>query len=86
MEKTKKHYSTSEVAQILHISRISIFNRIKRGRIRAERVGKTYIISHESLLEALGKSIGKENKEHIDQAVSRALTEYAEVFKKLGKE
>lgn len=86
MENTKKHYSTSEVAHILRISRISVFKRIRRGRIRAEKVGKTYVISHESLMEALGQSIGKEKKGHIDQAISRALTEYAEVFKKLGKE
>ena len=82
----KQNYSTSEVAQILHISRISVFNRIKNGKIKAEKIGKTYVISHESLLEALGKSIGKEKKENIEKAVSRALKEYEEVFKRLGKE
>lgn len=82
----KKNYSTSEAAQILHISRIAVFNRIKTGRIKAEKVGKTYIISHENLLEALGKSIGREKKENIEKALSRALLEYEEVFKKLGKE
>ena len=83
---TKKFYSTSDVAHILRISRISVFNRIKTGKIRAEKVGKTYIITHESLLEALGESIGKEKKESIEKAVSKAVKEYEEVFKKLGKE
>jgi len=82
----QKHYSTAQVARILRLSRISVFNRIKRGNIVAEKVGRNYIISHENLLEALGKSIGKERKENIEKAMEKALKEYGEVFKKLGRE
>jgi len=83
---TKKYYSTIEAAKILRLSRIGIFNRIKRGKLKAERVGRNYIISHEEILEALGKSIGKEKKENIERAVDKALVQYEKTFKLLGKE
>lgn len=83
---TKKYYSTSEVARILHISRISVFNRIRKSKLKAEKIGRNYIVSHESLLEALGKSIGQEKKESIEKALDKALEEYEEVFRKLGRE
>ena len=82
----KNYYSTSEVARILRISRISIFNRIRKGRIKAERVGRNYIVSKENLIEALGKSVGKEKKAYIEKAVEKAFKEYAQTFKLLGKE
>jgi len=82
----KKYYSTIEAAKILRLSRIGIFNRIKRGKLKAERVGRNYIINHEEILEALGKSIGKEKKENIERAVDKALVQYEKTFKLLGKE
>jgi len=82
----KKYYSTTETARILRLSRITVFNRIKSGKIEAEKIGRNYIISHESLLEALGKSIGKDKKQNIDKALDKAIEQYGEVFKLLGKE
>ena len=83
---TKKYYSTIEAAKILRLSRIGILIGIKRGKLKAERVGWNYIISHEEILEALGKSIGKEKKENIERAVDKALVQYEKTFKLLGKE
>ncbi|MBI2626895.1 MAG: helix-turn-helix domain-containing protein [Parcubacteria group bacterium] len=83
---TKKYYSTTEVAHILHISRVGVFNRIKKGKLKAEKVGRNYIVSHENLLEALGKSIGQEKKDNIEKALNKAIADYGEVFKLLGKE
>lgn len=82
----QRHYSTAQVARILRLSRVGVFNRIKKGKIVAEKVGRNYIISHENLLEALGQSIGKEKKDNIEKALEKALREYGEVFKKLGRE
>ena len=82
----KQHYSTSEVADILHLSRISIFNRIKNGRLKAEKIGRNYIISYESLVEALGRSLGNEKRVSIEKAVDRATKQYKETFRLLGEE
>ena len=82
----KSMYSTSEVANILHLSRIEVFRKIQSGKIKAEKIGRNYVIPYESLEEILGKTIGTNKKEEIENAIDKALTEYSEVFKKLGKE
>jgi len=82
----KEFYSTKEVAQILNLSRVSIFQRIKKGKIKASKVGRNFIVSQESVLEALGKKIGTEKKEQIERAVDRAMKDYGDVFKRLSKE
>lgn len=82
----KEFYSTTEIARILRISRISVFNRIKSGKIRAEKIGRNYIVSHKALLEALGKTIGQEKKKNIERAVDKALGDYRLAFKLLGRE
>lgn len=82
----KKYYSTIEVGKILHLSRVAVLKRIKSGKLNAERVGKNFIVSNEAVMEALGKSIGKEKKEKIERAVNKAVRQYKKTFKLLGKE
>ena len=82
----KDFYSTTEVAQILNLSRVSVFNRIKKGKLKATKVGRNFIVSHEEILEALGDKIGSEKKEQIEHAISRAMKDYKEVFERLAKE
>jgi excisionase family DNA binding protein len=79
-------FSTAEVAKALKVSRIAIHKKIMNGRIKASKVGRNYVIPKEEVLKLLGKSIGEENKSDIDKAVRRAVKEYGDVFKKLGKE
>ena len=83
---TQKMYSTTEVAKILRLSRVEIFRKIKSGKIKAEKVGRNYIVSNDDLMEALGKVVGPAKKERIENAVRKAVKEYRETFKKLGKE
>lgn len=83
---TKNYYSTSEVAQILHITRVGVFKRIQSGKLKADKIGRNYIVSHEVLTEALGRSLGKGKKENIEKAVKKAVKEYGQVFRLLGKE
>ena len=79
-------YSTQEVANILKLSRIEIFRKIKNGKLKAEKVGRNYVISHDDLLEALGKLVGSSKKLRIESAVKRAVKEYGKTFKKLAEE
>lgn len=83
---SNKYYSTIEVGKILHISRVAVLKRIKSGKLKAEKVGKNFIISNEAVMEALGKLIGKEKKENIEHAVKKAVEQYEKTFKLLGKE
>ena len=82
----KNMYSTQEVANILHLSRIEVFRKIKAGKIKAEKIGRNYVIPYESLEEILGEKIGKNKRKEIEKVIDKALKEYGEAFKKLSKE
>ena len=47
----KNMYSTSEVASILHLSRVEVFRKIKAGKIKAQKIGRNFIIPYESIEE-----------------------------------
>ncbi len=60
--KSKLFYTTKEVAEILNISSVAVFNKIKNGKINAEKIGKNYLIPR-SELALLGIKIKEENTE-----------------------
>lgn len=84
---TQKYYSTSEAAKILRVSRVAIFKQIKTGKIGAEKIGRNYVIPQEQevVTEALGHIVGASKKENIEAAIKKALREYGETFKRLGR-
>ncbi|MFH1161987.1 MAG: excisionase family DNA-binding protein [Candidatus Jorgensenbacteria bacterium] len=82
----KNFYSTSEAARILKLSRVEVFRKIKSGRMRAEKVGRNYVIPAEAVMEALGKTVGTAKREEIGRSINRALKEYGDTFKRLAKE
>jgi excisionase family DNA binding protein len=82
----KEYYSVAEVAEILGISRISVFNRIKKGQINAVRIGRGYAIPAAALEFLLGKALRENEKREIEAAVKLAVKEYGEVLEKLGRE
>ena len=53
---------------------------------RQMKSGRNYRILYQNVLEALGKEIGPTNKSSIQKAVSKAVKDYGEAFKLLGKE
>jgi excisionase family DNA binding protein len=77
--------STSEAAQILGISRIAVFKRIKAGTISAHKVGHRYVIDSNQL-EFLTKKLAPADRKRIEVAVKRTLQDYGDVIKKLGRE
>jgi excisionase family DNA binding protein len=84
--KNKEYYSVAEVAGILGLSRIAVFNRIKKGRIKAIRIGRSYAIPAAALEFLLGRALRESEKRDIEDAVKRTVKEYGEVLEKLGKE
>jgi excisionase family DNA binding protein len=82
----KELITTAELAKILGISRIAVFNRIKRGQIKAIRVGKNFVIPKDSLPEVLGKILSEKNKREIETAVKKTVKEYGSTLRLLGNE
>jgi excisionase family DNA binding protein len=84
---TNERYLTiPELAKLLGVSRIAIYNRVKKGQIPASKIGKTHFITDLTITHILGKEVTKSGKDLIDAAVRKTVQEYGEVLKKLGKE
>lgn len=83
---TKEYYSTIETADILRVSRKTVFQWARDGKIKAIKVGRNYIIPHSAILEKLGKTLGADKKTDIEKAINKALKDYEKTFKMLGKE
>jgi excisionase family DNA binding protein len=82
----ERYLTIPELAKLLGVSRIAIYNRVKKGQIPASKIGKTYVITDRTIANILGKEVTRSRKEQIDAAVRKTVQEYGEVLKKLGKE
>lgn len=75
-----------KLAELLGVSRIAVYRRVKKGQIPAGRIGRTYVITDQTVAGILGRKVTKKGKKNIDAAVHRTVREYGEVLKRLGKE
>jgi excisionase family DNA binding protein len=82
----KKFFSTQEVADLLNISRVAVFKKIKKGEIKAEKVGRNYIIPAENLSEIFGNNLTDKTKDKLSSSVDKVISDYGETIKLLGNE
>jgi len=95
MEKDS-YFSIAQVAECLGLSRIAIYNKVKKGQIEAIRIGRSFAISDKTLKELLNKSpkmksikgspLEDKEKKEIDKVVSHTINKYGETLKRLGNE
>lgn len=85
MKKTE-YITIPQLAKILGISRIAVYKKVKQGRIKAVKIGRTFAIPQKQIANILGKALGEGDKKEIDAAVTRTVKEYGEVLKLLGSE
>ena len=78
--------STTEAATLLGVSRITVFKKIKSGEIKAMKVGRNFVIRRDELLHLLDAVLSNAKKREIEQAVRKAMAEYGETFRRLGRE
>jgi len=84
------YISIAELAEMLGISRIAVFRKIKKGQIPADKIGRSYAISMEHVHDLIGdiksKILTDEKKAEIKKAVEKVVKEYGETLRLLGKE
>jgi excisionase family DNA binding protein len=80
----KDFFSTAELAKVLGISRVAVFNRIKKGEIKATKIGRSFVIAKKDLENILSTGISEKDKEKINRAVKKTVKEYGETLKMLG--
>ncbi len=76
-------YSTKEVAKLLGISAVAVFKQIKSGKLKAQKIGRAYVISHDDLPLISSQVISDAQKLEIEKVVKRVISEYGEALRKL---
>lgn len=71
----KSLLSTKEAANYLGVSSVQVFRLIQAGKIKAEKVGNSFVINSAALEDFL-----------IQAPVRRAIKDYGETLRRLGKE
>lgn len=78
--------TVAQVAQLLGVSRIAVFHRIKKGQLPAKKYGRMYLVNKSDLPDVLSTSISDSRKEEIDSGVAKIVKDYGEALRLLGKE
>lgn len=85
-----EYISIAQLAKILGISRIAVYKRVKKGEIKAIKIGRSFAIPKtwlkKNVVNIKGKPLNKEEKGEIERAVAKTFEEYGEVIKRLGRE
>ena len=86
--KDKLFFTTTEVANLLGVSRVTIFQKIKNDSLKAEKFGRNYLIHRgevEQFIVNKGK-LTKNEKREVKESIDRAIKEYGEAIRMLGRE
>ena len=80
----EKYITIPQLAKLLGLSRIEVYRRVRKGQIKAEKIGRIYVIEDKEVSHILGKKLTAKDKGQIEKAVKKAVIEYGEVLRKLG--
>ncbi len=81
----KSFYTVKEVADRLGVSRVTVFKRIQKGQIKAEKMGRNYIV-HAHDVPTLAKGLNEDIKKEITHGVKKVIRQYGETLQLLGRE
>lgn len=82
----KPFYTITEIADVLGVSRVAVFKKIKAGDIKAVKIGHMYAIPNEEFASIMGRKLTARQKKIIDEAVRKTVAEYGKVLQLLGQE
>lgn len=81
---SKEYYSSVELANLLGISRIAVYKRIRKGDIRARRIGRNFLVHYKTVEQLIPHRLDDHDRKFIDRAVSRTVSQFGEALKNLG--
>lgn len=84
--KNKEFLSTTEVAKLLGMSRVAVWEKIKKGEIKATKVGRNFVIRKKDLSDIASYRLTPKEKKEIEAAVKKIVREYGETLILLGQE
>jgi excisionase family DNA binding protein len=82
----QQYITIPQLAKLLGLSRIEVYRKVRKGQIKAEKIGHMYVIKDKDVTHILGKKPSAKDKGQIEKAVKMAVEEYVEVLRKLGEQ
>lgn len=82
----KNYYTTSEYANLLGISRIAVFKRIKKGTLPAIKIGRIYAIPKNQTEDIFNRPLSENQKALLDKAIEKTVKDYGQTLKMLGSD
>lgn len=82
----KEFYSTKEIADVLGISRIAVFKKIKQGKIKAEKIGRNFAIPKSEFSLIIDQSLSSTQKKILSAGIRKTVAEYGKTLELLGAE
>jgi excisionase family DNA binding protein len=84
--KKGEYITIPQLAKILGISRVAVYRKVKKGQIKAVKIGRAFAIPQKQIAAILRKTLSQQDKKEIDHAVARTVKEYGQTLKLLGSE
>jgi len=84
--RNKDFITVLELSKLMGISRIAVFKKIKKGQIKAVKIGRNYAIPINEVQSITGSTLNKNDKITIDNAINGTIKEYGETLRLLGKD
>ncbi len=81
-----KYFTTTELAAQIGVSRITVYNRVKAGKIPSELIGNRYLIPRKVAEQIILEHNAPMEKQWIENAVKMVLSQYGDVMERLAKE
>lgn len=82
--KEKELLSVTDVSQLLGISRTHVLRKIQAGEIKAEKIGKSYIIRRKNL-PGIHRPTDEMERKKVEEAIDKTMADFGEVIRKLGR-
>jgi excisionase family DNA binding protein len=80
------YISTTEAAKLMGISRVAVYQQIKRGTLPADRVGRNYLIDPKRLPYVIERELTDAEKARVGEGVRRVVKQYGRTLKWLADE
>ena len=81
-----RYVTIQALAKIMGISRIAVYKKVKKGQIKAIRIGRNFAIPKKYITHIIGGPLTEADKHEIDKAVKKTIKEYGEVLRLLGRD
>lgn len=82
---SKEYYSVPQFAQLLGISRIAVFKKIKKGALKAQKVGRSFVIGREEIVTGEKAEVSTQPYMSVKELAKQLGISRIAVFKKIKK-